>query len=252
MAFGQASASTLAHLRLRYGSQIRARSKIKNARVLIADLSGPCGERVIKTVNIGTGMRELDYRREAAGDTGVAIAGVGIAAGARDWQHTGERLAWDDEQAWGFTVGGVAGAERIRLGIDMPTELTDGDEYTIQVSAARQVWIVALYEEAGGGVGILLPNGENPSVVVAAGQRRPLPAMRVSLRDPALEAREKIVIYGFTEQEDYEDFRPPAGALSEAAANEYHEALPERLRALPSKRWTRAEISYIIKPRASE
>lgn len=249
LAFAGASVSTLAELKLEYGNQILTRSTIENVRVLTADLSGPCGEQVIKSVKIGSGKRELMYRQASNAGARAGVVGVGAGAGAEGWQRSRERLEWQDPQAWAFTVSSMGLGQNVRLGIDMPTELTDGEEYRIELSSPQEVWIIALYEEADGRAGILLPNRESPTVVVSAGQRHPLPVMQVGLRNPTAEAREKIVIVAFTAREDYEDFRPPAGAVSEAEATAYHRALPERLSKLPRKRWGRGEMSYVIKPK---
>jgi hypothetical protein len=251
VAFASTSIAALVSLRGKYGTQIRTHQKISNLKEIRADLQGSCGDVVITSVKVGTGSRELQYRREASGGGDVTVAGNGVGGGVEDWKRIGESFVWTDAQAWSFSVGKVAGAESIRLGIEMPSEMTDGDQYTIQVSAARDVWIVALYEEADGRAGILLPNQQNPNVVVAAGQRRPLPTMSVALREPAVAAREKMVLYAFTEKEDYEDFRPPAGAVSESEATSYYRSLAERLSKLPTKRWGRGEVNYLITPRGA-
>ncbi|HKO90214.1 MAG TPA: hypothetical protein VJU61_03615 [Polyangiaceae bacterium] len=249
LAFASASATSLAQLKLEYGEQLRARVTIQNAKLLSADLSGPCGEQVITSVKIGTGTRELLYRREGSAGGSVGVSGLGAEAGAQQWQRSRERLEWQDDQAWAFTIGERADAPNIRLGIDMPAELTDGEQYNIEVQAPRQVWLIALCEEADGRTSILLPDRENPTVVLPPGERRALPAMQAALRDSKLEAREKIVLYAFTSAEDFEDYRPPSGAVSIEDSTAYHRALPERLSKLPRKRWGRGETTYLIKPK---
>lgn len=251
VAFASAEASRLAQLRADYGQHLRARGTIRNLRVLKADLSGPCGEQVITSVQIGTGTRELFYRRESSAGAGVGAGSVGVRAGVQGWQRSRERLDWDQEQAWAFTLAQMTEAPNIRLGIDMPAELQDGDQYTIEVLAPRQVWLIALCEEADGRASVLIPNREHPALVIPAGQRRVLPAMQATLRDARSEAREKIVLYAFTSQEEYEDFRPPAGAISSEEATRYHRGLPERLSKLPRRRWGRGEMTYLIQPKKS-
>lgn len=249
IAFASASIPVIGSLRGKYGSQIRTRTEVTNEKELIVDLGGPCGEMVIKSVKVGTGSRDLQYRREASAAADVKAYGIGVAGGDDDWERIGQSLKWSDPQAWAFTVGKFASGESIRLSIEMPTELTDGDQYTIRVSSTQQVWIIAFYEEADGRAGILLPNQETPNVLVTSGQRKPLPPMRASLRDPAVAARENIVLYAFTEKEDYEEFRPPAGAVSEADATAHYRGLGERLSKLPRKRWALSKIAYLIRPR---
>jgi hypothetical protein len=251
IAFASASIPVIGNLRGQYGSQIRTHTKITNQKELVADLSGPCGELVIKTVKVGTGSRDLQYRREASASGDVSAYGVGVRGGDDDWERIGQSLKWDYPQAWAFTVSKFATAESVRLSIEMPTELTDGDQYTIRVSSTQQVWVIAFYEEADGTAGILLPNQESPNVVVTSEQRKSLPTMRVSLSNPAVASREKIVLYAFTKKQDYEDFRPPAGAVSEADATAYYRGLSERLSKLPRRRWAVGEMAYVIKPRGA-
>jgi hypothetical protein len=249
LAVGSASLPVLGGLRAKYGRQIRAKAAIDNVKELVADVSGPCGDVIVKSVKVGTGSRELQYRLESEAGLDAKIGEAGLTAHSQSWRRIGETLSWKQEQAWAFTAGSVPGAESIRLAIEMPEQLTDGQEYTLQVTAARQVWVVALFEEAEGRAGVLLPNSENPYVVVPQGERQPLPTMRVSLREPRVAAREKIVLYGFVEKEDYLDFRPPAGAISEAESTSYFKGLEGRLSALPRRRWGRAEVAYLIKPK---
>jgi hypothetical protein len=244
-----ASIPAVVDLRAKYGTHIRARARIKNIKQLVGDFSGPCGEVVIKSVKVGRGSRELQYRREQGISTGAAVAGVGAHGELKDWKVIGSKLSWDRDQAWAFNIAKGARVENFRLSVAMPTELKDGDQYTLSVTATRQAHLVVLCEEADGRLSVLLPNADHPEVAVPAGDRRAVPAMRVSLRVADQPAREKIVVYAFSEREDFEDFRPPAGATSDDEALAYYKGLEQRLSALPRRRWTRQEISYLISPK---
>lgn len=249
VAVASASLPSIGGLRAQYGSQIRAQASIANVKELVADVSGPCGDVVVKRVKIGTGSRELQYRKDADVQMDVTVAGVGTQGGTGNWERIGSRLAWDQEQAWAFAVSKVESGDALQLRVDMPTEMVDGTEYSVRITSTRQVWLVVLNAEADGRAGILLPNSTSQAVSVGPDAGMSLPLMRVSLRNPITAAREKIVLVAFTERADYDDFRPPAGAVSDEDAAAYLRGLDARLAALPRKRWSRTEVSYLIQPK---
>ena len=63
------------------------------------------------------------------------------------------------------------------------------------------------------------------------------------------EDQETVIVYGFTEREDFEQFRPPAGAVSSAQVDEYVSQVDQRLgaRELPRSRWTKETFTYTIR-----
>jgi hypothetical protein len=246
--FGALSAGVaqVAALNAKYGEKTRVLVHVSNTKILRADLRGPCGELVVKTVKVGTGRHAIQYRREASAGGGIAVLGIGATGG--DWEDAEASLEWKEPQAWAFTVGSVAGAEHLELAVEMPTRLRDGEEYTVRVSTKRKIWLVLLYEEADGQVGVLLPNMDHPVITASPGERQPLPTLAVSLRDPAVAANEKLVLFAFIEEEDAKLMRPPAGELTGEQARAYVDQLDAKLAGIPTRRWARYEVSYLIEP----
>jgi hypothetical protein len=185
------------------------------------------------------------------GSDGIAVADVELQGGHNDWECIGQRLRWDEAHAWALTAGSVTAPQTIEISIAMPQDLYDWDQYAAVLAVARDVWVIAFYEEADGKAGILLPNGENPQLFVAKGERRPLPTIQVSLRDANIMSREKFVVFAFADKEDYAEFRPPAGAISDDEATAYYRSMRDRLATLPPKRWGRAEMAYVIRPKTN-
>jgi len=231
-----------------YGKTLRIESEVANIRVVQADLRGPCGDEVIKTVYIGTGWREVQYQGQARGGAGINIEGVPVNASGGGWDRVGGRLAWSQPQAWAFEIGSGQqdGAD---LRIEMPAEIAAGSTFTPEIDVERPVWLVVLYRDAEGNHGVVMPSPELPAYRAAAGTRVALPTFEAVNLPGHAEDHETLLVYGFVEEGDFKAFAPPAGALTIEQANAYAERLQQRLddpTQIPRVRWTSTTFGYRI------
>lgn len=77
---------------------------------------------------------------------------------------------------------------------------------------------------------------------VAAGVR-----IVAALHDPKVEARETLVVYAFSDLEDFRTLRPEVGGTAKDGAS-YAAMLTERLQSVPLSRWARVVTGYTILP----
>jgi hypothetical protein len=64
------------------------------------------------------------------------------------------------------------------------------------------------------------------------------------------ESREKMIVYGFSQEGDFKRFAPPRGVLSLEQSTKYANELRKRLvdqKEIPAPRWTMTEFHYIVK-----
>jgi hypothetical protein len=235
----------LASLSAKYGKRLRKYAKIENVEVLEADLRGPCGEHVIRAVKVGTGTSELGYFEERGAGVEVPTGHGDVGAKAESWRRVNATLRWDTPQAWAFTVGASGTGGAVDLVVHMPDMLAHGQAFAPEIEVKRSVWLVVLYEAADGSVGVLLPATGAPVQQALAGERVVLPSFTAEAVGAA-QTHERLRVYGFVERGDFDQFRPPAGALSSEQAKRYASELPERLRAIPQRRWVRTEFGYVI------
>ena len=242
----EASVRRMVELEGHYESGLRLRLSIHNEHVLRGDLEGDCGASVIQEVMVGTGSREVVQLKRGGGAVAVDLgpAGGGKAQGDRS---AGEReaLSWESPQAWAFKLSdGDVG--RALLEIEMPETLVAEQPFQAKIRVNAPLWLVVLYRDAEGHHGVLLPRGR--AAIQAAGDLVALPRMTPSNLEGHAEDREMLLVYGFTEQADFELFKPPAGNIDTARADEYAASLEQRLgaREIPRKRWTYADFTYVI------
>lgn len=251
LAFLEVGQAQFGGLQLEYGKQLLIRAHVHNSETLTADLRGSCGDMVVKSVNVGTGSRSVFFNKELGGKIAGNGTNTAQARGrAGKWERTNDTLTWNKPQAWAFTVG-TAGDETASIGLEvkMPTRIPDGGTYSLRIRAKRTAWLIVLYQEADGRAGLLLPTMRFPQHVVSANEELRMPAMEVSLRNPTAPANEKMVIYAFTNEADWERLKPPPGELSEVDAQNFADELEGRLRAIPRKRWLKSTVSYVITPK---
>jgi hypothetical protein len=245
----------IAKLEAKYGKRLRKYAKIENVEVLEADLRGTCGDRVIKAVKVGTGTSELQYFEEVGGGVQVPTGQGSAGASAGRWNRAESALRWESPQAWAFTVGQPDTGGAVDLVVHMPAVLKDGQSFAAEVEVKRPVWLVVLYEAADGSVGVLLPSNAGPAEFVRAGERVALAPFDAVANAGEARTHEMLRVYGFLERGDFDQFRPPAGALSPEQAKAYAAELPARLQGIPRRRWVTTEFGYVIErgePAATE
>lgn len=239
----------VAQLQAKYGKSVRMEAAVDNVEVLEADLTG-CGGDVVKSVKVGTGTREIKYAEELGGSASASVKGTPVGASGRRWKDVERASSWTTPQAWAFTVQRDADGEAIRLDPLLPTRVKDGDPFEVSIGSNRRVYLVLLYRTAQR-VAVVFPTMQTPELVVGAGERLRLPPGVAKLANPSEPSHESFVIYAFAEEGDFHGFKPPLGALSDEDAARYLEGLPERLRAIPLRRWSSTTIHYVIEPRES-
>ena len=104
---------------------------------------------------------------------------------------------------------------------------------------------------------VLWPSAEEPAPRVAPNGSAVLPSpretaagirIRAALAKPGTPSRETLVVYGFSNEADFERLKPAAGAASADGAA-YAADLTSKLQTLPLSRWSRSVVSYVIEPR---
>ena len=91
---------------------------------------------------------------------------------------------------------------------------------------------------------VLQPSPINRAQIVPAYQTSVLEPIRASVP-----SQEKLIVYGFPEERDFQQFAPIAGNLNEAASAAYVEELESRLaekNEISTERWVKAEAAYVI------
>ncbi len=238
----------IAHLQARHERHLFLQLSVDNEKMLRADLDGNCGERVITEVKIGRGSREVVVGRQSGGSAAVDLGPVARAqGGAQRVIAEQESLSWDTAQAWAFKIADGNGG-RADVEIRMPEVLTAGEHVQPRIEIGKAVWLVVLYRDARGDHDVLLPRGQHP-VVFAAGRDLRLPEMIASNLPGHEEDRETLLVFAFTQEEDFRQFKPPAGHVDTVRVNEYVTRLRERLDRgeIPRSRWSSAEFTYVIR-----
>jgi len=239
----------LAGLRVEYGSQVRVEASIQNQYEYEAILEGNCGDQVVRSVLVGTGRRALQYRAGGGGEIGVAVGAADIEVGGRGWREI-ERVrerSWDTPQAWGFRVGpGNNSNEFMRL--EMPTVISSGSSHAPTLEVYAPLWVIVIYADANGNYGVVLPSPRLDQYLVSPGSPFRLPEIRFTNLPGHSEDYERLIVYGFREELDFNSFRPPDGLLSLEVANQYVKQLEQRLsdNEIPPQRWTSTSFRYLV------
>lgn len=209
-------------------------------------LEGNCGDKVVTRVRVGTGRRALVDGRGARVDVAVPLSKGQVEGRAQYSSALDVSLEWSEPQAWAIRVeAGNRGRDLIVVRMD--EVLVDDAQFRPEVEVRRPMFLVVLYRDAQGHHGVILPRGPH---------RRPyaegvltLPSLTAKLPPGMLEAREALVVFGFTEEADFERWLPPAGDAEVQVVDAYVEALRAELEsgALPPDRWDQAEFTYTIR-----
>jgi len=235
-------------IRAQYNAKLRVEVKVSNSKEIRARLEGPCGEQVIVAVFIGTGERSLQYLKAGDGSVSTTVGPVGIGAGGGGWRNVERSLLWSTPQAWGFRVGsGNSKSELIR--IQMPTVIPTGTAVAPTIEVHEPLWLIVLYEDSNGDYGVIFPSPDLAAYRVPSGGEVELPSIIFKALPGHERDYERLLVYGFREELDFEVFRPRAGRLSPERANAYATELDYRLRVeneIPPDRWASTTFDYII------
>ncbi|MBN1654527.1 MAG: hypothetical protein JXA30_12215 [Deltaproteobacteria bacterium] len=237
-------------LKAGYKKGVRIKAEVTNIETLESDSRGNCGDLFIASVKIGTGQRTFQYLEKLEGGANVGwktLSAGGQGSAAKDIEAT---LTWDTPQAWAFTIGSVKDEEQAEISIIMPEYLKPGERFEPVITAGpRDLWIIVISCDGTEACVVLRPTPKIPTEFVPAGRSIKLWPMEAMAAAGGCESHEKMIVYGFPEEEDFKAFLPPAGALSVEDSTEYAITLYERLREkqeIPSRRWVRSEFRYVV------
>lgn len=256
MASISAGFSKVLGLEASHGTDVLSDIAVDNSGILEADTRGACGEVVVDKVFVGHGSRTL--LRAATANVGGAAESHTIAlSGSYDSSsQLIDSTEWADDQAYAFTFRSNPAADSLSLSVELKPTLARGEEVTASFSTNRPAYLTVYYLEADGSGDVLWPSREEPEPRAMPGTPARLPSARetssgvrilAALRDPHALARETLVVYAFSELEDFQKLCPEVGGTAKDGAS-YAALLTERLQAVPLSRWARVVIGYTIIP----
>lgn len=256
MASISAGFSKVLGLEASHGTDLVSDIAVDNSGILEADTRGTCGDVVVDKVFVGHGSRTL--LREAKANVGGAAESHTIAlSGSYDSANrVVDSTEWADDQAYAFTFRSNPNAESLSLSVDLAPTLQQGEEVKVSFTTNRPAYLTVYYLEADGSGDVLWPSREEPEPRAEPGTAAHLPSPRevaagvrivATLHDPKIEARETLVVYAFTDLEDFRKLRPEVGGTAKDGAS-YAAMLTEKLQSVPLSRWARVVAGYTILP----
>ncbi len=251
------SYARLLSLEASFGRSNTADIDIANTEILRADTRGACGEHVIDTVFVGHGKRSLLASANGEMHGGGALGVVGAAGSSQSGAKILDAIDWSDDQAYGYTYSTSTKTEPLRIGVTVPSVVTEGDEVSIRFEAKSRAYLVVYYLEGNGQGGVLWPSNEEPKPMAEPGHVAVLPSpaeikqgfsIKAALSKRGEEARETLVVYGFADEQDFDALKPNAGEESANGAASIA-SLTAKLDSIPMSRWSRTVVGYLIRPK---
>jgi hypothetical protein len=251
-----ASYAKLLALEIELGRENTADIDIDNVAVLRADMRGPCGDTVVDRVFVGHGRRSVTANAHGSGKAGVQVGIIGVAPGMDTAKTVASTMEWKDDQAYGFDVRDSARTEPLDLRATLPSIVTEGDEVEVHFESAVRTWLVVYTIDGAGHGDVLWPSNEEPAPTTSPDRPAVLPSARereqgfrikAALVDHASPSRETLVVYGFADKRDFDVVKPAAGS-GQADGPGYAAQLTKQLQDIPTSRWARAVVSYVIQP----
>lgn len=239
-----------------FGRSTKVDIDVDNTEVLHGNTRGACGEYVVDKVFVGHGKRSIQAQAASAANANLQIGVISANPKLDTGQTLVDSLEWQDDQAYGFGFRTADKSEPLSIKVDLPAAVLAGDDVTVHFSAKREAWLVVYYLSEGK-ADVLWPSVEEPAPHVAPNGSAVLPSpretaagfrIRAALAKPGTPSRETLVVYGFSNEADFERLKPAAGAESADGAA-YAAELTSKLQTLPLSRWSRSVISYVIEPR---
>jgi hypothetical protein len=238
-------------LEARYGRSVEAEYEIANTETLTADVEGPCGEVIVKSVRLGSGYRKLVRKAEGKVHGRAGKGPIGAEGGREAATEALDSMEWEDPQAYAFSYDRSAQTKQFDFHVALPTKFTDGEEISVTFDANETAYLIAVVLEESGMGSVVYPSTHIPVPEVKAKQTLVLPGpgapkLQASLRDPKTPARETLVVYAMTSRDDFDRLHPQA--LGAADGMEYATKLAAELAKVPISRWSRATLTYDIVP----
>ena len=242
-------------LEARYGRSVEAEFQIDNTETLTADVAGPCGDVIVKSVRVGSGFRTLVRKAEAGAKGRVGKGPIGAEGGREAATEALDSMEWSDPQAYAFSYDRVTQTKPFDFTFTMPDKIEDGDALEFSLGASDTAYVIVFFLEESGAGDVMYPTNQMPLVTVQAKATLTLPTpgeaqIKAQLRDPKTPARETLVVYAFTDRADFERFKPQSLGAGEVTA--YAAKLTAELATVPISRWARATATYEIVPKGSK
>lgn len=242
-------------LEARYGRSVEAEYEIANLETLTADVKGPCGEVIVKSVRVGSGYRKLVRKAEGSAKGRAGKGPIGAEGGREGASEALDSMEWEDPQAYAFSYDHVAQSKQLDFHVTLPPKFSDGETINIAFDASETAYVIVIALEESGAGGVLYPSTEVPipelrgkKTLVLPGPNEP--AIKAQLRDPNTPARETLVVYALTSKDDFERFSPQAMGVSDGM--QYAQKLEAAIAKVPISRWARATLTYDIVPANSK
>ncbi|MBI4701468.1 MAG: hypothetical protein HY744_09960 [Deltaproteobacteria bacterium] len=153
-------------------------------------------------------------------------------------------------------MGQLAKVEALKLSIEPPSEIVEGDLIAVRFRTNKPAWLVVYYLEDGGPGMVIWPSPEEPEPQVTPAAPAVLPSvaelargikLQAQLRVPGKPQREALVAYAFAEKADFDRLKPAIGAQSDDG-RKLEAQLKGSIEQLPLSRWTREMVYYVIEP----
>lgn len=244
-------------LEARYGRSVEAEFAIENAETLSADTEGPCGDVIVKSVRVGSGFRQMVRKAEGSAKGRAGKGPIAAEGGRSAATEALDSMEWSDPQAYAFAYDRVSSQtqKQFTFHLGVPDKFTDGEPVRFEFQSNQPAYLVIFFLEESGAGGLLYPSdavavptvGPDAPLVLPAPDEK---AIAASLRDPKTPARETLVVYAFTQREDFERLRPEA--LGEGDGVAYAAKLTTSLANVPISRWARATATYEIVPKGDK
>lgn len=239
-----------------FGKANTADIDITNTKILHADMRGACGDLVVDTVFVGHGKRTITASAQTSAKADVNVGVVSASPATDNGSKLVDAIDWQNDQAYGFTYSKVTKDEPLEIGVELPSQVGEGDRVEVHFTSKRPAYLVVYYL-SGGKADVLWPSNEEPEPMVAPDKPAVLPSERetaagfhiqAALAKPGEPSRETLVVYGFAEKADFDQMKPAAGG-SDDDGPAYAAALTEKLQQIPLSRWSRVQVSYVIQPK---
>jgi hypothetical protein len=240
-----------------YGEAEKVDIKVKNQELVEVDrIDGDCGALIVNKVYVGSGERTFVRTKKASGEISGSIQGVTPKLGHSAEGELADRLAWEGDQAYGFTYTEASKHASLGLKLSMPSILKNGEQLKLKLATNRKAWLVVYYLDANGAGAVLWPSAEEPEPTAEAQRPAALPsaaendagiALQAQVARPGEASRETLIAYAFENKADFDRVKPPAGETRGDGAALAAE-LTDKIDELASNSWSRSIAHYVIEP----
>jgi len=249
--------AAIASFEAKWGKALTAAVRAKNAEVVRAELSGPCGDEVISEVFVGTGERTIQRSAAVSGQLSAGGLGVTGSAGTDRAARALDSVKWTEPQVYAFNTRQMKGASLLEVDVSLPPRIVAGDRVALTITTSDDAFLLVYYVGADGKGDAIVPSNEDPRPATKKGQPFAIPSpaqiaagvsFEAQLAEPGKPQRDRLLIYAFRAEGDFKLVR---SWLDETGgdAQKIETILTERLQAIPAHRWRRRIVTYDIVPK---